>query len=75
MVLMPTARDGERTSRVLVEAGLDCVLCEDVDHLCREVGRGAGAALLTEEAIEGDPVGRLQAALTDQPPCGQSTSE
>lgn len=68
LVLMPTARDEEWTCRVLAEAGLDCVLCEDIDHLCREFARGAGVAVLSEEAIEGDPAGRLQSALKEQPP-------
>ena len=68
LVLMPTARDGERTGRVLAEAGIDYVLCGEINHLCGEVGRGAGAALLTEEAIEGDRAGRFRAALKEQPP-------
>jgi PAS domain S-box-containing protein len=68
LVLMPTSRDGERTGRVLSGAGLGCVICEGMDHLCREIGRGAGAALLTEEAIEGDRDGCLREALGAQPP-------
>ncbi len=68
LVLMPTARDGERTRQVLATAGLDCVLCTDIDHVCREIGQGAGAALLTEEAVSGDRYGCLVAVLSEQPP-------
>ena len=68
LVLMPTTRDGERTARVLNEAGLACVLCDDISHLCREIEGGGGAALLTEEAIEGDRGGCLREALEAQPP-------
>jgi PAS domain S-box-containing protein len=68
LVLMPTARDGERTVRVLAGAGLGGVLCRDIAHLCREIGRGAGAALLTEEAVEGDRSNGLQEVLKAQPP-------
>lgn len=68
LVLMPTSRDGERTSHVLSEGGLECALCTDMDHLCREIERGAGAALLTEEAIEGDRDGCLRQILKAQPP-------
>lgn len=68
LVLMPTARDGERTARVLAEAGLACAVCDGLVQLCREIERGGGAALLTEEAVEGDREGRLRAALEAQPP-------
>ncbi len=68
LVLMPTARDGQRTGEVLAAAGLSCVLCTDIVHVCREIDRGAGVALLTEEAIEGDRGGRLREALNRQPP-------
>ncbi|WP_406698232.1 ATP-binding protein [Singulisphaera sp. Ch08] len=68
LVLMPTARDGERMGEVLAKEGLDCLVCTDIDHVCREIERGAGAALLTEEAVAGDRNGSLAAALKEQPP-------
>ena len=65
---MPTVKDGERTARALAAAGLDYVLCKDLADLCREIGRGAGAALLTEEAVVGDHDGCLHKTLREQLP-------
>jgi PAS domain S-box-containing protein len=68
LVLMPAAKDGERTGRALAAAGLSCAVCKDFSDLCHQIGRGAAAALLTEEAIEGDRGGSLQEVLRAQPP-------
>src|SRR4051794_5185749 len=65
---MPTAKDGERMGRVLAEAGLGCAVCKDVADLCREIRLGAGAAMLTEEAVVGDRDGCLFEELRGQPP-------
>lgn len=65
LVLMPTARDGERMRTVLEGAGLTAAVCADAGALCRELGAGAGTALLTEEAVLGSAV---QDALRRQPP-------
>ena len=53
---------------MLAEAGLDSVVCKDIAELCREIARGAGAAMLTEEAVVGDHDGCLQEVLREQPP-------
>ena len=66
LVLMPTARDGERTKAALEGAGLAAEVCADVAALCREIAAGAAAALLTEEALVGGIA--LQEALRSQPP-------
>lgn len=67
LVLMPTAKDGERTRHALSGAGLDCAVCADLAGLCREIERGAGVALLCEAAVVGDREGRLQQVLASQP--------
>ena len=67
LVLMPTAKDGERTGAALAAAGLRSVVCKDLADLCREIGCGAGLALLTEEAVVGDREGCLQKLLSEQP--------
>jgi PAS domain S-box-containing protein len=68
LVLMPTARDGERTRRILAGAGLACTVCKDVKELCREIAAGAGLALLTEEMVVADRDGSIQSTLGKQPP-------
>ena len=67
LVLMPTAKDGERTQKALAEAGLECVVCPNLSVLCLEIGKGAGVALVTEEAIIGDRERCLQQVLQSQP--------
>ncbi len=68
LVLMPTAKDGERTGSALAAAGLSYAVCKDIADLCREIIAGAGTALLTEEAVVGDRDGCLHEALHNQPP-------
>ncbi len=68
LVLMPTIKDGERMGNALSSAGLQYVVCVNLGELCREVGCGAGVALLTEEAIEADREGCLLKTLREHPP-------
>lgn len=67
LVLLPTTRDGERLRTALVSVGLSGTLCMDMAELCREIMAGAGAALLTEEALAADQDERLAAVLRSQP--------
>jgi two-component system CheB/CheR fusion protein len=64
---MTNRKDAEKTADVLASAGLEALACDDARHLCRELDAGAGALLLTEEAIFGDREGCLLAALAAQP--------
>ena len=67
LVLMHAARDSERTRLLLQEAGVPSLICGDVAELCRELRVGAGAVLLTEEALAQDTEGQLALALQAQP--------
>jgi signal transduction histidine kinase/ActR/RegA family two-component response regulator len=68
LVLAPTARDAA-TSRDLFEAaGIRCFTCNSIEDVCREAGRGAGAAVVTVEAVLGDKDGRVAGWLKAQPP-------
>jgi signal transduction histidine kinase/ActR/RegA family two-component response regulator len=68
LVLAPTARDAA-TSRDLFEAaGIRCFICNGIEDVCREAGRGAGAAVVTVEAVLGDKDGRVAGLLKAQPP-------
>jgi two-component system, sensor histidine kinase len=53
LVLAPTGRDGALCCSVLHDrAGLATLSCPDVGDLCRQIGRGAGAVIIAEEAID-----------------------
>src|SRR5579884_2320887 len=67
LVLMPTRKDSERTIAFLSDANFHCLACPDLPALCREIARGAGAALLTEEAILQDREQCLAATLRQEP--------
>lgn len=54
LLLMPTVKDAERTVAALAPEKILSYSCADMSELCREIGRGAGAALLTEESILAD---------------------
>ncbi len=51
LVLVPTNKDAELTISLLARAGIWCLRCQDLQHLCAELEAGAGAALLPEEVI------------------------
>lgn len=67
LVLAPTGRDAQNSHAVLGMAGIASVICPDIDALCDEIVRGAGAILLTEEALSAEGVQRLSRTLRDQP--------
>ena len=68
LVLAPTARDAATSRGLLEAAGVRCFLCNTIEDVCREAGRGAGAAVVTAEAVLGDKDGRLAGWLKTQPP-------
>jgi signal transduction histidine kinase len=67
LVLAPFGRDAAEICRVLREADLDATPCADAEALCREVERGAAAALLSEEALGDDARARIASTLAAQP--------
>jgi signal transduction histidine kinase/FixJ family two-component response regulator len=67
LLVAPTARDGEITRSLLAKAGLTCVVCENLNHLVKELHVGAGAVLLTEEAITGEGIEELLTTVAEQP--------
>jgi len=67
LLVAPTVRDGEITRSLLAKAGLTCVVCENLNHLLRELHVGAGAVLLTEEAITGKGINELLTTVDKQP--------
>jgi len=67
LVLMPSERDTERTLQLLTDANLTSTACAEVLGLCRELRRGAGAVLLTDEIVLADIDRQLEQALREQP--------
>ena len=69
LVLAPTGRDGPLACSVLHErAGLSTLACADAAELCRQIGRGAGTVILSEEAIDLWSVRPLIDTLSSQLP-------
>lgn len=64
---MPTGRDGRLVCSELSKVGVFADLVEDCEHLCREVGAGAGAVLIAAEALLDGAVDQLEGTLKKQP--------
>jgi signal transduction histidine kinase/CheY-like chemotaxis protein len=67
LVLAPTARDAGLCRSILAEAGVAATTCPDVAAICRELEVGAGAAVLTEEALWPEGFASLGDFLARQP--------
>jgi signal transduction histidine kinase/CheY-like chemotaxis protein len=59
LVLAPTGRDAALARRVLEESGIRAQTCGDLEELRREIQNGAGAVLLTEDALNSRAVEAL----------------
>ncbi len=68
LVLAPTSKDAALTRSFLERAEVACVCCRDLNEVCDQLEHGAGALLLTEEALELGRNGRLAGWLAQQPP-------
>jgi signal transduction histidine kinase/ActR/RegA family two-component response regulator len=68
LVLAPRGRDGAAACALLGQAGLAPQLCSDIDALRSELGTGAGAAVIAEEAFLGADPARLFDWVEKQPP-------
>ncbi|MGA7867904.1 MAG: PAS domain-containing protein, partial [Stellaceae bacterium] len=68
LVLAPTGRDGSAACALLEQAGLSCKPCSRLDELQRELERGAGAAVIAEEAFLGADAVPLFSWVSNQPP-------
>jgi signal transduction histidine kinase/CheY-like chemotaxis protein len=54
LILAPRGRDAQIASDLLTKNGLEAQICGNVKDLAAELAGGAGAALITEEALGGD---------------------
>src|ERR1044072_9387098 len=67
LVLAPVGRDAALTCQIFSEEGIESHSCRDMDELCRECRAGAGAVLMTEEAMNTPALKRLISKLDQQP--------
>ena len=67
LVLAPTGRDAQLACEVLEAESLASAAMQDVAALCKAVTEGAGAVLLTEEALDPHAQLQLAAVLAQQP--------
>ncbi len=67
LVLAPTAKDAQITAGILRDAGVDCDICHSMAEVCYEITKGAGAALITEEALFSDRENHLGQLIDQQP--------
>ena len=67
LIVAPIGRDAELMCTHLESAGVPCEVCDDVDGMCMELDRGAGAIIVTEEAIGPEVAPRLARVLSEQP--------
>ena len=69
LILAPTGRDAALAHTVLGEAGIRCATCRDLRHLVIESQAGAGAVLISEEALGTDAqMHAFGDLLAEQPP-------
>jgi signal transduction histidine kinase len=68
LVLAPIGRDAQAAAQHLAESKLDSVVCDDVDDLLAQLGKGAAVALVTEEAFLGGGTQALERWVESQPP-------
>jgi signal transduction histidine kinase/ActR/RegA family two-component response regulator len=67
LIHAPIGRDAVLTAQVLERASIATEICRSMDHVCAGLSAGAGAVLLTEEALERGGVNLLASALEAQP--------
>ncbi|MEO7910090.1 MAG: HAMP domain-containing sensor histidine kinase [Roseiflexaceae bacterium] len=66
LLLAPTGKDARLSQSFLTEAGLDCTVCPNIAGMCVQLEAGAGVLVVTEEALTGEGMRQLQAALAHQ---------
>jgi signal transduction histidine kinase/CheY-like chemotaxis protein len=68
LIFAPIGRDAALTAAILTRASIPYFICSTIGVLCAQYERGAGALLLTEEALEDHGFRMLAELLEQQPP-------
>ena len=67
LIHAPVGRDAGLTAELLQRASIPCHICRSLPELCSAFADGAGAILLTEEALSDPAVQDLADTLEEQP--------
>ncbi|MEX0939527.1 MAG: response regulator [Pirellulales bacterium] len=67
LVTAPTGQDAQVLCRLLDDAGIAAKVCSDLDELCRQIERGAAAAIVAEEVFTARTRELLAETLSYQP--------
>ncbi len=68
LILAPVGRDADLIREQLGTAGIRSIVCREIDGLCARFANGAGAILMTEEALPHAALAKLIEAMSAQPP-------
>ncbi len=68
LILAPTQKDSEITGRILETEDISYSICADIEDFCSKLEGGAGAGIITEEALARDQKNLLQQKLKSQGP-------
>ena len=68
LIMAPVGQDAAAMADLLKEHGLSTKICATPEECARQIGEGAGALLLTEEALEHPDISTLLDTLQAQPP-------
>lgn len=67
VVYAPVGRDALLASKVFESAGFHCCICKNAREIVDELGRGAGALFIVEEALAAGALQPLARYVADQP--------
>lgn len=68
IIVAPTGRDAALIAGLLERCSIPCQVARSAAELCLEIERGAGAAILCEEALTGDAIASIHRVVEEQPP-------
>jgi signal transduction histidine kinase len=68
IILAPTGKDQELIATLLHRCSMPCHTAAGIDELCVEIGLGAGAAIVSEEALTTQAIAQLHQVVEAQPP-------
>jgi PAS domain S-box-containing protein len=68
LIIAPFGQDARAMSSMLEAEGFQTAICDTPADCCARIAEGAGALLLTEEALESPSISEVLEMLKDQPP-------